>query len=113
MDAHRLAVLCFVLGLGALLDLEKPSLSAEAMRYYQLGRAALSLDSILESQSIPAIQALVSVCGGFATLRPHSCFAPRSTDRCSSHVSRSSFATTCSYRSSTALAGPSWALRSN
>ncbi|KAI0331503.1 hypothetical protein GY45DRAFT_1345320 [Cubamyces sp. BRFM 1775] len=62
MDAHRLAVLCFVLGLGALLDLEKPSLSAEAMRYYQLGRAALSLDSILESQSIPAIQALILIC---------------------------------------------------
>lgn len=60
MDAHRLAVFCFVLGLGALLDMEKPSLSAEAMRYYQLGRAALSLDSILESQSIPAIQAVVS-----------------------------------------------------
>ena len=61
MDSHRLAVLCLVLGLGALLDLEKTSLSAEAMRYYQLGRAALSLDSILESQSIPAIQALVRV----------------------------------------------------
>ena len=57
MDSHRLAVLCLVLGLGALLDLEKPSLSAEAMRYYQLGRAALSVDSVLESQSIPAIQA--------------------------------------------------------
>ncbi|KAI8996354.1 fungal-specific transcription factor domain-containing protein [Trametes punicea] len=62
MDAHRLAVLCLVLGLGALLDLEKPSLSTEAMRYYQLGRAALSIDSILESQSIPAIQALILMC---------------------------------------------------
>ena len=61
MDSHRLAVLCLVLGLGALLDLDKPYLSAEAMRYYQLGRAALSLDSILESQSIPAIQALVRI----------------------------------------------------
>ncbi|OJT09636.1 hypothetical protein TRAPUB_13889 [Trametes pubescens] len=60
MDAHQLAVLCFVLALGTLLDLEKPSLSAEAMRYYQLGRAALSVDSVLESQSIPAIQAVVS-----------------------------------------------------
>lgn len=60
MDAHQLAVLCFVLALGTLLDLEKPSLSAEAMHYYQLGRAALSVDSVLESQSIPAIQAVVS-----------------------------------------------------
>ncbi|OBZ66409.1 putative zinc transporter cis4 [Grifola frondosa] len=62
MDSHRLAVLCLVLGLGALLDLEKPSLSSEATRYYQLGRAALSLDSILEAQSIPAIQALILMC---------------------------------------------------
>ncbi|CDO73241.1 hypothetical protein BN946_scf185008.g3 [Trametes cinnabarina] len=62
MHAHQLAVLCLVLGLGALLDLEKPSLSAEAMRYYQLGRAALSMDSILESQSVPAIQALILMC---------------------------------------------------
>ncbi|KAI0741469.1 hypothetical protein C8Q80DRAFT_1109932 [Daedaleopsis nitida] len=62
MDSHRIAVLCLVLGLGALLDLDKPYLSAEAMRYYQLGRAALSLDSILESQSIPAIQALILMC---------------------------------------------------
>ncbi|TFK91717.1 hypothetical protein K466DRAFT_541117 [Polyporus arcularius HHB13444] len=62
MDSHRLAVLCLVLGLGALLDLDKPSLSAEAMRYYQLGRAALSVDSVLESQSIPAIQALILMC---------------------------------------------------
>ncbi|KAI0716023.1 hypothetical protein C8T65DRAFT_642581 [Cerioporus squamosus] len=62
LDSHRLAVLCLVLGLGALLDLDKPSLSAEAMRYYQLGRAALSVDSVLESQSIPAIQALILMC---------------------------------------------------
>ncbi|OSD03011.1 hypothetical protein PYCCODRAFT_1444750 [Trametes coccinea BRFM310] len=62
LDAHQLAVLCLVLGLGALLDLEKPTLSAEAMRYYQLGRAALSMDSILESQSVPAIQALILMC---------------------------------------------------
>ncbi|KAI9064177.1 hypothetical protein FKP32DRAFT_1591599 [Trametes sanguinea] len=61
-NAHQLAVLCLVLGLGALLDLEKPTLSAEAMRYYQLGRAALSMDSILESQSVPAIQALILMC---------------------------------------------------
>ncbi|KAI0372783.1 hypothetical protein BV20DRAFT_1119753 [Pilatotrama ljubarskyi] len=62
MDAHRLAVLCLVLGLGALLDLEKPYLSPEAMHYYQLGRAVLSVDSVLESQSIPAIQAVILMC---------------------------------------------------
>ncbi|KAH9946504.1 hypothetical protein B0H21DRAFT_743137 [Amylocystis lapponica] len=62
MDSHRLAILYMVLALGTLLDLDKPPLSSEATRYYQLGRAALSLDSILESQSIPAIQALILMC---------------------------------------------------
>ncbi|TBU30737.1 hypothetical protein BD311DRAFT_754294 [Dichomitus squalens] len=61
-DSHRLAVFCLVLALGALLDLDKPALSAEATRYYQLGRAVLSLDSILENQSIPAIQAVILMC---------------------------------------------------
>ena len=60
-DSHRLAVFCLVLALGALLDLDKPSLSTDATRYYQLGRAVLSLDSILENQSIPAIQAVVRI----------------------------------------------------
>lgn len=59
IDSHRLAVLFLVFALGTLLDLDLPSLNSEATTYYQLGRAALSLDSILESQSIPAIQALL------------------------------------------------------
>lgn len=59
--SHRTAVVCFVLALGALFDLSQPALSDEATRYFQLGRAALSVDSILESQSIPAIQALVRI----------------------------------------------------
>ena len=58
---HGLAVLFLVFALGTLLDLDLPYLHAEASQYYQLGRAALSLDSVLESQSIPAIQALVSL----------------------------------------------------
>ncbi|KAK7679489.1 hypothetical protein QCA50_017543 [Cerrena zonata] len=56
---HGLAVLFLVFALGSLLDLEQEYLHAEASQYYQLGRAALSLDSVLESQSIPAIQALL------------------------------------------------------
>lgn len=59
LDSHRLAILFLVLALGALLDLDSPALSQESMQYYHLGRASLSLDSILEFQSIPAIQALV------------------------------------------------------
>lgn len=60
-DSHRLAVLYMVFAVGTLMDLEKPYLSLEATQYYQLARAALSLDSVLEYQSIPGIQALVSL----------------------------------------------------
>lgn len=41
------------------MDLDKPAHSAEAMYYYHLARAALSIDSILEEQTITGIQALV------------------------------------------------------
>ncbi|KAH8093725.1 fungal-specific transcription factor domain-containing protein [Cristinia sonorae] len=62
IDSHRLAVVFMVLALGTLVDLDRPPLSTEASQYYQLGRTALSLDSILECQSIPAIQALLLMC---------------------------------------------------
>ena len=48
-----------VLALGALVDLEKPAHSPEAMLYYHLGRAALSIESVLEEHSLGSIQALV------------------------------------------------------
>jgi hypothetical protein len=47
-----------MLAIGALLDLDAPPHSYDASHYYQLGRAALSVDSVFEEQSIPAIQAL-------------------------------------------------------
>lgn len=52
-----------VLALGALLDLETPAHNPEAIHYYQLARAALALKSVLDDQTIPAIQALVSSIG--------------------------------------------------
>ena len=48
------------LALGTLMDLDRPVNSEEAARYYHLGRTALALESVLEEQSIPGIQALVS-----------------------------------------------------
>lgn len=59
IGSHSLGVLFMVLALGNLLDLNQRPHSAEAMQYYQLSRVALSLDSILDEHSIPAIQALV------------------------------------------------------
>lgn len=60
-SSHVLAVLLMVLAIGSLLDLERPATSPEAMQYYQLARAALALDSVIEEQSIPGIQALVDL----------------------------------------------------
>lgn len=59
LSAHNLAVLFLVLALGSLLNLDAPPHSPQAMQYYQLGRASLALESILEEQSIAGIQALV------------------------------------------------------
>ncbi|CCM00380.1 uncharacterized protein FIBRA_02410 [Fibroporia radiculosa] len=63
MESHKLAIVYFVSALGSLLDLDKPSYDTlEATRFYQLGRIALSQHSILEHQTIPAIQALILMC---------------------------------------------------
>lgn len=48
-----------VLALATLVDLDVPQQSHDAHYYLQLGRAALSVDSIFEGQSIIALQALV------------------------------------------------------
>lgn len=70
VSAHSLAILYMVLGIGTLMDLERPAHSPEAMQYLQLGRAALALESVLEEQSIPGIQALV--CTLYARFPPPS-----------------------------------------
>ncbi|KAF8196689.1 fungal-specific transcription factor domain-containing protein [Mycena galopus ATCC 62051] len=62
ISPHCLAVLYMVLALGTLVDLHMPAHSPEATEYYQLGRAALAIDSVLEEPSIPGIQALVLMC---------------------------------------------------
>lgn len=59
-ESHRLALLFIVLAVGILVDLKRPSHDAEAVKYFQLSKAALSINSILEEPSITAIQASVS-----------------------------------------------------
>jgi hypothetical protein len=86
-----------MLAIGALLDLDAPPHSYDASHYYQLGRAALSVDSMFEEQSIPAIQALACdlVLAGFEGADyPHSSLCP----------------ITCSFLISMVLAGRLWAL---
>ncbi|KAJ6581244.1 fungal-specific transcription factor domain-containing protein [Mycena capillaripes] len=62
ISSHNLSILYMVLALGTLMDLDMPAHSPEATEYYQLGRAALAIDSVLEEPSIAGIQALVLMC---------------------------------------------------
>ncbi|KAH7873029.1 fungal-specific transcription factor domain-containing protein [Lentinula edodes] len=62
IGSHYLAIMYMVLAIGTLLDIDRPSHSQEATQYYELGRAALAVDSVFEEQSIPAIQALLLMC---------------------------------------------------
>jgi hypothetical protein len=72
--SHSLAVLYMALALGTLLDLDRPAHCPESKQFYQLARAALTLDSVLEAQSIPAIQALVSRSFSILFFLPHTKF---------------------------------------
>ncbi|KAK1236167.1 hypothetical protein PQX77_000576 [Marasmius sp. AFHP31] len=58
VSPHRLAVLFLVLGIGTLLDSSIPPYSIEAQDFLDLGKACLSLDSILESSELATLQAL-------------------------------------------------------
>lgn len=57
--AHKLAILFFVFAIGARVDLTLPFDSDEADKYYQVGRAALSLNSVLNSPELATVQALL------------------------------------------------------
>ncbi|KAF7342798.1 putative transcriptional regulatory protein C1F7.11c [Mycena sanguinolenta] len=61
VTSHCLAVLYMVLALGTLVDLDMPPYP-QATKYYQLSRAALAIDSVLEEPSIAGIQALALMC---------------------------------------------------
>ncbi|KZV61636.1 hypothetical protein PENSPDRAFT_759311 [Peniophora sp. CONT] len=62
VQSHRVAVLYLMFALAELLNLERQPYSKEADNYFKFARAALAVDSVLEEQSIQAIQALVLLC---------------------------------------------------
>ncbi|KAF4610477.1 hypothetical protein D9613_006768 [Agrocybe pediades] len=62
LHSHNLAILCIVLAIGTLLDLDKQAHSPEAMQFYHYARAALSIDSVLEEHTIAGIQAMLLIC---------------------------------------------------
>ncbi|KIJ50315.1 hypothetical protein M422DRAFT_777084 [Sphaerobolus stellatus SS14] len=58
-DAHKLGLLFMIMALGALTDLRLAKLSAEAEKWYQLGRAALTIDPICDNTSIAGLQTML------------------------------------------------------
>ncbi|EKM50097.1 uncharacterized protein PHACADRAFT_264633 [Phanerochaete carnosa HHB-10118-sp] len=64
---HLLATLFLVLAVGALVDLTLPSCSAEAEKYYRLGRTALSLRAVFDSPELETVQA-VGLMAGYHSL---------------------------------------------
>ncbi|KAF9478291.1 hypothetical protein BDN70DRAFT_880170 [Pholiota conissans] len=62
LKAHKLSVFWLVLAIGTLVDLDRPAHAKEAMQLYHYGRTALSIDSVLDEQSITGIQALFLMC---------------------------------------------------
>lgn len=68
---HLLAVLYLVFAVGALVDLTLSPCSAEAEKYYRLGRIGLSMRSILDSPEIETVQAvtLMAAYHSLCTLR--------------------------------------------
>lgn len=58
LTPHTLATIFFIFALGALLDLNLPPYNSEAERYYDLGRAALSLRPVFDSPEVSTVQAV-------------------------------------------------------
>ncbi|KAJ7511992.1 fungal-specific transcription factor domain-containing protein [Mycena galericulata] len=59
LSPHALSLIFFVFALATLADLSLPAYSAEADVYFDLGRTALSLQSIFGSTDLHTIQALI------------------------------------------------------
>lgn len=55
---HDLAVVFMVFAVGALVDLNQEPYNAEAEHYYQLAKAAVCLQNVLETPELTTIQAL-------------------------------------------------------
>lgn len=62
-EAHKLALLFFVFAMGKLTSPQTHDLSTqEAMKYFHVGKAALTLNQSLETPSVPLLQGLLVMC---------------------------------------------------
>jgi hypothetical protein len=63
VETHKLALLFFVFAMGKLTDPRTRDLSTQdAMKYFHIARAALSLNQSLEKPSVPLLQGLLVMC---------------------------------------------------
>ena len=63
LESHKLALLFFVFAMGKLTDPRTRDLSTQdAMKYFHIARAALTLNQSLETPSIPLLQGLLLMC---------------------------------------------------
>lgn len=63
IDAHKLALLFFVFAMGKLTDPRTRDLSTqEAMKFFHVGKAALTLSQSLETPSVTLLQGLLVMC---------------------------------------------------
>lgn len=59
--SHKVAIVFFILAIGALFDISLPQYNKESERYYDLGCAALSLRSVFDSPQVHTVQAVASM----------------------------------------------------
>lgn len=63
IESHKLALLFLVFAMGKLTDPRTRDLSTqEAMKYFHIGKAALTLNQSLETPSVPLLQGLLIMC---------------------------------------------------
>ena len=63
LETHKLALLFFVFAMGKLTNPRSQDLSTQdAMKYFHVGKAALTLNQSLETPSVPLLQGLLVMC---------------------------------------------------
>jgi hypothetical protein len=74
LSSHALAVVFFIFAHAALMDIARPAYCSQADAYFDLGRTAVALQSVVESTDLRTIQALALAGLYYATGGPRYSF---------------------------------------
>jgi hypothetical protein len=74
LSSHALAVVFFIFAHAALMDVARPAYCSQADAYFDLGRTAVALQSVVESTDLRTIQALALAGLYYATGGPRYSF---------------------------------------